>query len=257
MTKVINFLLLFTIFFPLLAIPVMAQENQGIEITSMYEIADKNAKDGDILVAAGGGLQRASKVYDNTMFGVVQDNPLVVYRDTEIKGKPVLRSGVAQVNVSTGNGAIKYGDYITSSSTSGVGEKATQSGYVLGVALAAYNKSGTGKIPVALRIEYAELTNPRFAGELFGFVGSSFLENVKDPKQLGNIIRYMAAGLVLLLSFTFAFLVFARSIPKSIEAIGRNPLAKSTIQFSMLINIALLVITGLIGIVASILIIKL
>lgn len=236
---------------------VFGQENQGIEITAMYEIADANARDGDILTANANGLKRAGKVYDNTMFGVVQDNPLVVYRDTEVKGKPVLRSGIAQVNVTTANGPIKYGDYITSSTTAGAGEKATQSGYVLGVALASYNKAGVGKIPVAIRIEYAELTNPRFAGELFGFVGTAFLENVKDPKQLGNIIRYIAAGLVLLLSFTFAFLVFARSIPKSIEAIGRNPLAKSTIQFSMLINIALLVVTGLIGIVASILIIKL
>jgi len=139
----------------------------------------------------------------------------------------------------------------------------------LGIALGAFDGAGaaqidgpsgkvaSGKIPVAIRIEYAELTNPRFAGRLFGFIGNSFLENVKDPKQLGTLIRFIAAGLVVLLSFTFGFLTFSRSIAKSVEALGRNPLAKSTIQLSMIINVVLLVLTGLIGIVASILIIRL
>ena len=118
-------------------------------------------------------------------------------------------------------------------------------------------KVASGKITVAIRIEYTELSSPRFAGRLFGFIGTAFLENVSDPKQLGNIVRLLAAGLVVLLSFTFGFLTFSRSIAKSIEAMGRNPLAKSTIQLSMIINIALLVVTGIIGIVASIFIIRL
>jgi F0F1-type ATP synthase membrane subunit c/vacuolar-type H+-ATPase subunit K len=80
---------------------------------------------------------------------------------------------------------------------------------------------------------------------------------VNDPKKFGNVVRFIAAGLVVLLSFTFGFLTFSRSIAKSVEALGRNPLAKSTIQLSMVINIILLVVTGIIGIVASILIIRL
>ena len=92
---------------------------------------------------------------------------------------------------------------------------------------------------------------------MFGLVGVSFLENLGDPKQFAQVVRYLAAGLVVLLSFTFGFLTFSRSISKGIEAIGRNPLAKSAIQFSIFINIALLVATGIIGIVASILLIKL
>lgn len=245
-----------------------AQNPQGIEVTSVYPIADTEAVDGDILAASEQGLVRTSQGFDNKMFGVIQNLPLLVYR-VETGGKPVVRSGQAQVNVTTLNGPIKFGDYITSSSIPGKGQKATESGYILGIALAEFNGQGaeqvqgpgglvaSGSIPVALKVEYAELTNPRFAGRLFGFVGQSFLENVQDPKQLGNIIRYIAAGLVLLLTFTFGFLTFSRSIAKSVEAIGRNPLAKSTIQLSMIINIALLVITGIIGIVASLLIIRL
>ena len=240
--------------------PTYAQA-PGIEVTSVYQIVDKDAIEGDILVVTDKGLTRTLKSFDNKMFGVLQQQPLLVYQNKNITdGKPVIRSGVAEVNVTTFNGPIKYGDYITSSQIAGKGAKATESGYVLGIALA--NFDGTeatkaGKIPVALRVEYAELTNPRFAGRLFGFIGSSFLENIRDPKQLGLIVRYAAAGLIILLSFTFAFLTFSRSIAKSVEALGRNPLAKSAIQLSMIINIGLLVVTGILGIVASILIIRL
>ncbi|MBI2018932.1 hypothetical protein HYS96_04495 [Candidatus Daviesbacteria bacterium] len=260
--------LLFTIPYTLYPSYSYAQQSQGIELTSLYQIADADALEGDIVVAGEKGLVRSNIGFDPKMFGVIQEQPLLVYR-TETEGKPVARSGIAQVNVTTLNGPIKYGDYITSSQIPGKGQKASESGYVAGIALASFDGTGSqeidgprgkvalGKISVAVRIEYAELTNPRVAGRIFGFVGTAFLENISDPKQFGNVVRFIAAGLVLLLSFTFAFLIFARSIPKSIEAIGRNPLAKSTIQLSMLINIILLVITGIIGIVASILIIKL
>ena len=245
-----------------------AQESQGIEVTAVYEVTDQDAVTGDILKATDKGLVRTDIGFDNKMFGVIQDKPLMVYR-TNDKGKPVVRSGIAQVNVTTLNGPIKYGDYITSSAIAGKGQKASESGYTVGMALGAFTGEGapeidglkgkvaSGQIPVAIRIEYTELTNPRFAGRLFGFVGTAFLENISDPKQLGTVVRFVAAGLVVLLSFTFGFLTFSRSIAKSIEALGRNPLARSTIQMSMIINIALLVVTGIVGIVASILIIKL
>lgn len=249
-------------------LPTVHAQSQGIEVTSVYEITDTEAIDGDIVKTSENGLIRTSIGFDNKMFGVIAEQPLLVYR-TETKGKPIIRSGIAQVNVTTLNGPIKYGDYITSSVVAGKGQKAIESGYTLGVALASFSGEGgqeidgprgkvsLGKIPVAIKIEYMELTSPRFVGRLFGFIATAFLENVSDPKQLGNIIRLIAAGLVVLLSFTFGFLTFSKSIAKSIEALGRNPLAKSTIQLSMIINIILLVVTGIIGIVASILIIRL
>ncbi len=255
---VLSFYILHSTFYIPLA---HAQSQTGIDIASVYEIADKEAVDGDIVVTQETGLFRASKSFDNKMFGVIQEQPLLVYRNQDVKNnKPIVRSGTAFVNVTALNGPIKYGDYVTSSSVAGKGQKASESGYVLGIALEAFDKTdqaAQGKIKVAIRIEYAELTNPRFAGRIFSFIGSSFLENIQDPKRLGEIIRYIAAGLIVLLSFTFGFLTFSRSIAKSVEALGRNPLAKSTIQLSILMNIFLLVLTGIIGIVASILIIRL
>lgn len=256
---------LFTLYTP----PTYAQQSTGVEVTSIYEIADAEAIEGDIMSVTEGGLTRSSIGFDNKVFGIIQEQPLLVYRDQDTKGKPVVRSGVTTVNITTLNGPIKYGDYITSSSIPGKGQKASESGYVVGIALGSFDGTGgqeidgprgqvsLGKIPVAIRIEYAELTNPRLAGRLFGFIGTAFLENVSDPKNFGNVVRYSAAGLIVLLSFTFGFLTFSRSIVKSIEALGRNPLAKNTIQLSIVINIILLLVTGLIGIVASILIIRL
>lgn len=264
-------MLVFSSLFVVLAttfLPIVRAQSQGIEVTSVYEVAETEAIEGDIVKATDKGLVRTNIGFDNKMFGIITDTPLLVYR-ADTKGKPVVRLGVAQVNVTTLNGPIKYGDYITSSSAAGKGQKASESGYTIGMALGAFTGEGapqidgpngkvaSGKIPIAVRIEYTELSNPRFAGRLFGFVGTAFLENISDPKQLGNVVRFVTAGLVVLLAFTFGFLTFSRSIAKSIEAIGRNPLAKSTIQMSMIINIGLLVATGIVGIVAAILIIRL
>lgn len=267
--NLVLFIFVFTLYalpFTLYPTPIHAQ-SEG-EVTSVYDVADKEAVDGDILKITDKGLVRTDMGFDNKLFGVIQDQPLLTYR-TELEGKPVARSGIAVVNVTTLNGPIKYGDYITSSAISGKGQKALESGYVLGIALVDFNGNGaqtidgptgqvaSGKIPISIRIEYAELTNPRFIGRIFGFIGNAFLENINDPKKFAEIIRFISAGLVVLLSFTFAFLTFSRSIAKSIEALGRNPLAKAPIQLSIIMNIILLVLVGTIGVVASILILKL
>lgn len=273
MSKIFAFLIvLFVLLYPTpyTLYPISAQTTQTIETTTTFAVSDKDAVEGDILSVSSNGLTRPEVSFDNKMFGVIQDNPILVYRDLSItNGKPVVRGGVANINVTTLNGPIKYGDYITSSQIKGKGQKATESGYVIGIALGNFDgkdspqidgprgKVASGQIPVAVKIEYAELTNPRFLGRLFSFLGTALLENVSDPKKFGSIIRFIAAGLVVLLSFTFAFLTFSRSLVKSIEALGRNPLAKNAIQLSMLVNMLLLVATGIIGIVASILIIRL
>lgn len=254
----IKFFTILTFIFLLLTFPYPVHaQNQGLEVASVFEIADTQAQTGDILISTEGGLVRASQGFDNKMFGVLVEQPVLVLRNTSTTGKPVVRTGIAEVNVTTLNGLIKYGDYITSSKIAGKGMKAVGSGYVLGIALAAFDGSEVGKIPVAIKLEYPTLGAQNSSSRLLGIIGSAFFENVSDPKKLTEVIRYIAAGLVVLLSFTFGFLTFSRSIYKSVEALGRNPLAKSTIQLSMIINIALLLATGIIGIVASILIIRL
>lgn len=265
MKKLIVYGLSFMVFF----VATVHAQTPGNDVTSVYEVADTDAVDGDILVTTDKGLVRATKAFDNRMFGIINSKPILVYRNNDIKGQPVMRQGITSVNVTTVNGAIKYGDYITSSVIAGKGAKAPVSSYVLGVALSDFSGEGastidgpkgkvaSGKINVAIRMEYPEVTSGRAASGIFSLITNSLMENIRDPKQFAIVIRYIAAGLVILLSFTFAFLTFSRSIVKSIEGLGRNPLAKNTLQLSIIINVLLLLGTGIIGIVASILIIKL
>ncbi len=241
---------------------------QGTEVASVYDVKDTEARVGDILVTTAEGLVRASQAYDIKIFGVLDDTPVLVHRRLDNTGQAIIRAGVAEVNVTTLNGVIKYGDYITSSQILGKGAKAAESGYVLGVAMADFDEASSekidfqgtqvssGKIPVAIRIEFAELSNPRNLGRIFGFLGTSFLSTLRDPQQLGKVMRYMGAGMVILLSFIFGFLTFSRTVAKSVEALGRNPLAKNAIQVSILINILLMIGTVAIGLVAAFIIIR-
>ena len=188
---------------------------------------------------------------------MLQDKPLLVYKSLDQKGKPVVRAGIAYVNVSNAaGGTIKKGDYITSSEKPGVGQKSTISGYVLGVALGDLT-GASGKIPVAVRIEYAELTNTRSVLRLLDYFNLAAFQSVQNPERASQFVKYGSAGLIVVASLILSFLIFARSIGKSIEAIGRNPLAKSAIQLSLIINAALTIITILIGVGAAFLILQL
>ncbi len=245
------------------------------DVTSEFDLADKDAVDGDILISTEGGIVRATKSLDNKLFGVVQDKPVVSYRVRGGTGKTVARAGVVNTKVTTITGDIKAGDYITSSEIAGYGQKSLQSGYVIGIALGEMKAgSGTekckytppnqteqeytcGKVPVAIKIEYAELTTSKSAVRLFDQLNAAFFRNVQDPEKFTNVVRYIIAGLVAISSFLLGFFTFARSLPKSIEAMGRNPLARTSIQFSIILSIGLTVAVTLVGVVAAVLIIRL
>jgi hypothetical protein len=67
--------------------------------------------------------------------GVVATNPgFLLGRDTK-NGVPIAFQGRVPVKVTTKNGDIKPGDFITTSDIPGVGMKATEAGRVIGKAL--------------------------------------------------------------------------------------------------------------------------
>lgn len=235
-----------------------------------YKIDDPDAINGDILMSQDGknSLKRADAAFTSRMFGVLQLNPVVVYRITNDSEKPVAKDGNALVNVTTINGPIDNGNYITSSAIPGKGQKSTQSGYTLGLALESFTGDNgenieyqdkqykSGQIMVAVNVQYAELSNPRSLLRLFDLFNIALFQNFQDTNKLIEIVRYIAALIVFLVSIGFGFVVFARSLPKGVEAIGRNPLAKNAIQFSLILNIVFTVITALVGIGAAYLILR-
>lgn len=247
----------------------------SIDVTMTYKIDDQKAVDGDIIGTTNDGLVRTSTPYFNKIFGVVQDNPVIVFRSEDKTQKPVVRDGVGLVSVSNINGAIKKGDFITTSEVPGKGQKASASGYVLGTALEDFNeKNGQnldftgvttgqqsrkltqGKIRVAIRIEYAELTSARSGSRIVDYLSQAIYRNVQDPDKFINMTRYFAAIAIMITSFGVGFFAFSRSVAKGIEAIGRNPLAKNSIRFSIFMNVIMTIMTAILGIGAAILILR-
>jgi len=92
-------------------------------------------------------VKRAEGAYDKDLLGVVSTAPGVLLgtpEDYPISVKVTL-AGRVPVKVSTENGAIEIGDYLTSSSTPGVAMKATDSGITIGKALEPFD-SAQGEI---------------------------------------------------------------------------------------------------------------
>ncbi|QQR79618.1 MAG: hypothetical protein IPJ69_09695 [Deltaproteobacteria bacterium] len=94
-------------------------------------------------------LKKSTRAYSPKAIGVISTNPFGEILgegvfDPDESPVPLALVGRVPVKVSTINGSIETGDYITSSNIPGYGMKATQSGPVLGIALEPlYNDSGT------------------------------------------------------------------------------------------------------------------
>ncbi len=258
--------ILFLLFICYILPPLAYGQAAGIDTPTVYDINDKNAVNGDILIYNSKGISRATTSFSKEILGVLQDTPIIVYRNLDQSGKAVMRGGNAQVNVTTINNTIKAGDYITSSEIAGKGQKATESGYVLGIALTDFQEEGkttfngqqiaTGTVVVAIRIEYAEITNTRSFLRLLDYFNTLAFRSAQDPERASQLIKFLTAGAIAIGSVLLSFMVFAKSITKSIEAIGRNPLAKRAIQISIIINAGLTILTILLGMGAAYLILR-
>ncbi len=244
-------------------------QTEAIDVAFTRPVITKDAKSGDIVEMSDKGLVLANTPYSTKIAGVIVDNSLIVYRKVASdSARPIARNGIVAVNVTDAGGAIKLGDYITSSSIPGKGQKVERPGYVVGVAMEDFKTEGaekidfegrqvnTGSILVALKAEFVGV-NAGSSGRLLDQLSSQVFQNLESQEGFGRLMRYAISGIIILVAFLIGFIIFARSIPKSIEAIGRNPLAKSQIQISIMLNILMLVVTVLLGIGAAFLIISL
>lgn len=269
--KFITILSLITIVFvpTLRLIPIVS----AFDVASQYYVSDTQALSGDLVSynpsKDAKTLVRSNVSYDNHLFGVITDNPLAVYKDINPNksNRAVLREGDTVVNVTDYNGTIQPGDYITTSPIAGKGMKVVQSGYAIGVAISSVTPGTkitfqgrqvtTGQVNVALQIQYFELGASRSTLRAFEALDAAFFRNVSDPEKFTVTMRYLIAGLVAVIAFSFGFLAFSRSVARGVEAVGRNPLAKSAIQASMGMQIGLTLATTLAGIILAVIIIRL
>lgn len=212
------------------------QFDTSFGVANYLPVADNNAKDGAIISSMGGKYVLSNTEYDSHVIGVVSENAAVVFQVEGDTSTPVVSNGNAFVLVSTINGSIKKGDLITTSTTKGIGMKATKSGYVLGSALEDYTNTDTRavkKINVALNIRYNSFKT-NVSRSLSDILNLSAIATTEEPTV---VFKYFLAGLILVLAFVIGFFSFGRIANTGIEALGRNPLAARMIQLGIVFNV--------------------
>lgn len=216
---------------------VHAQVSSGI--ATYLQINDTNLKEGDLIKLTPSGYKKTTSPYESSLYGVITDNPSVSFENTSLSNaKPVISSGKVYVNVTAHNGPIKKGDVLTSSTIPGYAQKASENGYVIGTAAEEFNaskSSDTGKILVVLNITYNSSVAPR-TNNIFKLFSVAADAPYLSPL---NTLRYVFAGIMVILSFIIAVYFFGRVSTKGVEAIGRNPLASKMIMLSVIVNLLL------------------
>lgn len=229
-----------------LVMPSFAQVfDLGVAIP--LRIKESGVEDGSIVCTDGDDYLLCKTPYAPEMFGVVSETPTAefVNRADLVTSFSVITSGRAFVRVSTVNGNIAPGDLITSTTTPGVGAKATKNGYMIGVALEGYENSdtsATGLITVSVKIHPS--LNIQGVGEnLFETLRAGLSVPFLDPL---SALRYFAAAVIVTASFVVGFVYFGRVAKAGVEAIGRNPLAGARIETTVIMHVVLTIaIAGL------------
>jgi F0F1-type ATP synthase membrane subunit c/vacuolar-type H+-ATPase subunit K len=227
-------------------------------VAKMVEVKEKDIKDGSIITSTEKGSVLSNFGYDAHVIGVVSRDAAILLSNNrnEALGVPVISTGQVYLLVSTKGGSIKKGDLLTTSVIPGVGVKAKGSGYVLGTALEDYTNPDPKKIDkivVDLDLHYFN-SKPAFPGSLTDIFKIALLPTKEGPS---SIFKYIVAAIVVLGSFVLGFMTFGRTAAKGVEALGRNPSAKSVIYLGIIFNVSIVVVIVLAGLTVAFLILRL
>jgi len=228
-------------------------------IAKTYSIDGDDVESGDIIAHDDeSDRYRLARPGDEDVAGVVVHDPLLLL-DNGNGGIPVVSTGELLVNVTTASGAIAINDFITVSPIPGKGMGARSGDIVIGVAKEPFSleealltvvqngeEIGIGVIRAQVNVG-SGVVLPTRGGTLdlgkpsLGAPGGSVLD----------ILKYAAAILIAVGSLYIAFRNFGANIRNSIVSIGRNPLAKTSIQSMVLVNILLVLLVGVGGLFLS------
>jgi len=245
---IITFIIVITFITIIFPSTISAANELSSGISVSIPIEGKNIQDGDIVVSTNKGYLLATVAYDPTIYGLVTSNPAVSFENKNSSGVfPVLSSGKAYVRISSINGSIQIGDYVTSSSIIGVGQRTTNQGFILGTALEPYQNNNTktiGKILVSV--------NPRYTTAVVSGKGVNLLSNIKFAASSPFLspltsMRYLFAVIITTVAFVFGFWYFGRFGKTGIEALGRNPLASKNISTGIIFNVLLTIVVMVSG----------
>lgn len=220
------------------------------------ELADELDINGNVLCSNIEGFIGCNAPYDPSVYGIVTTEPSVALEidSAEAEGTSLaISTGIAKVRVSSVNGNIAEGDFVTTSEISGVAQRADKNGYVIGTALEVYesdNPEEIGEVLVALNIHPAAgLTGAR--SDLITALRRGLRAPISNPL---DSLRYFLAALIVLMSFGLGFIYFGRVGKTGVEAIGRNPLASKMIQMSVIIHVVVTIVIIFVGLLLAYLI---
>jgi hypothetical protein len=192
-----------------------------------------------------GSVTPANSDINNEPLGVVVSSSVASVSNQSSQVQ-VSTSGVVNVLASNINGAINRGDKIAASPISGVGMRNSQSGEIAGTAqsdltssspdaqmMTVKNKSGVSKqilvglVSIDINVSYYQvpvMAQPTYIPQ--------FIRNISDNltgKTVSNL-RILASLGVLLITLICVITIIYTAVRTGIGSIGRNPLAKSSIQ---------------------------
>jgi len=232
------------------------QASDGL-IARTYAIIGAQPVSGDLvsLDKAAQTLHLSATTSDEAIFGVVVTDPVIVLRSASTS-VPVVTSGEAQVNVTARGGAIAPGDFITTSPVPGKGQRATSTdAFVVGMALASFPSTTTpvaatttGSIPVLLQIGPYSGHPPAAASGISNQSAPTSVAAQTPKIGVPVFLKYLIAAVVAIGSIVVAFVNFGASVRNSVISIGRNPLARSSIQSMAILNTVLIVVVSAGGI---------
>jgi F0F1-type ATP synthase membrane subunit c/vacuolar-type H+-ATPase subunit K len=240
--KIKALIILFTLF-------VFTRFVWGASYSPAVSIQTENnaGNDGDIVSYADGKYSLSGKSYDTSMFGVIVSNPNTSFVDTNLENYKLVTSfGETLVNVTAKNGNIKTGDFITSSDYLGVGEKAEESGQILGIALEDYapqNPTDITKILVFVDVR-TNFIDKTISKNLLEVLRSSIASPFMTPIAA---LRYLLAIAIVFATFVIGFSNFGKITGTSVEALGRNPLAGPSIRRVVFFNFAMTALIMILG----------
>lgn len=216
-------------------------------ISQSFQTSDSNLTAGALMALKTGSNNTVElATIDNVqrLVGVVGTDTLVELGNGS--GTQVVTSGVTLALVSDANGPINAGDKVTASPIAGVGQKATSSVQVVGIAQAGLTTSNAKTTTVQaqdgtqIQVHIAKIplqVNVTFyvpPGGQASFL-PAFLQdfaNAVSGKEVSPV-RVVIAALILVLAFVSIAVLLYSTVRSSIISIGRNPLSEKAVRKSI------------------------
>jgi len=208
---------------------------QNISLTLIVEDVPSGPANGLIVIQDGAQYKLSSVRADTRMIGIITDIPSFSGRKSNNpKAYYVNGSGTSVVRASNKNGKITKGDYLTSSDIKGVAIKTIDPEFTIGVAQEDFD-SADGLVRIDIKPSFFQ-GNSSVNRSLINVIRSGTQSFTLSPI---NSLRYVLAAIIGIASFLFGFSIFSKISGTGIQALGRNPLARKTIEFNIIIEFIL------------------